>query len=207
MYRIWRIGCWESMNTVTGKKTEGVPKHTLYLFLFYIKHQPLEVLSFRMVNIHRMVARLGKLMEDAHTTSALGCCCKDGIAEVLLVHYLRAREGEEDTARLNLFECLGIELAITTEGIAERVTMLGKGRWVEDNQVVLVTHAVKVLEGIFGISLMAFVAREVKLYILVSQVDGLGRTVYRVYQVGSPTHSIEREAAGVAEHIQYITTL
>ena len=81
-----------------------------------------------MVDVHRMVARLGELMQDAHAASALGSGGEDGIAEILLVHHLRAGEGEEDAARLDFLERLGIELAIATEGIAERVTVLGKGR-------------------------------------------------------------------------------
>ena len=137
-------------------------KFSLKVFyqLFYIQDQTLEVLPFRMVNIHRMVARLGKLVKDAHTTSALGSCSKDSIAEVLLVHHLRAREGKEDTTRLNLLECLGIELAISAEGITQGIAVLGK-RWrVEDDQVVLVAHTVEVLERIFGISLVTLIARE-----------------------------------------------
>ena len=51
-----------------------------YFFLLYIKHQPLEVLPFRMVDIHRMVARLGELVEDTHAASALRCSSEDRIA-------------------------------------------------------------------------------------------------------------------------------
>ena len=101
--------------------------------LFYIQYQALEVLAFRMVDVYRMVARLGELVKDAHAASALGSCGKDGIAEVLLVYHLRAREGKEDTARLDLLERLGIELTVTTERIAEGIAVLGKCRWVEDD--------------------------------------------------------------------------
>ena len=63
-----------------------------------------------MIDVHRMVARLGELMKDTHAASALGSSSKDGITEILLVHHLRTREGEEDATRLDFLERLGIEL-------------------------------------------------------------------------------------------------
>ena len=57
--------------------------------LFYVEHQSLEVFAFRMVDVDRMVARLGKLVKDAHAASALCSSGKHGVTEVLLVHHLR----------------------------------------------------------------------------------------------------------------------
>ncbi len=37
-----------------------------------------------------------------------------------------------------------------------------------------------------------------------SQRNGLGRTVDRVYEIGLAAQGIDREAAGVAEHVEYI---
>ena len=89
------------------------------------------------------------------------------------------------------------------EGITQGIFVLGKGGRVEDDEVVLIAHAVKILEGIFGVCRMARVAREVKFYILVCQVDGFGRAIYRVHELGSTTHGIERESARVAKHVEY----
>ena len=86
--------------------------------LFYVEHQSLEVFAFRMVDVDRMVARLGELVKNAHAASALCSGGKHGVTEVLLVHHLRAGEGEEDAARTYLFEGLGIELGVTAKGIA-----------------------------------------------------------------------------------------
>lgn len=127
-----------------------------------------------MVDVDRMIGRLGELVHDAHTASALCSCCEDGIAEVLLAYYLGAGEGEEDAARTYLLECLGIELGVAAEGIAEGSTMLGKGRRVEDDEVVLPSHAVEILEGVFGKGFMAGIAGKIKLYIGTGKVDGLG---------------------------------
>ena len=51
------------------------------------------------------------------------------------------------------------------------------------------------------------VARLGEFDILVGEVDGLSRAIYRVYQVGPPTHGIERETTGVAEHVQHVAPL
>lgn len=117
--------------------------------LFYVEHQSLKVFTFRMVDVDRMVTRLGELVKNAHAASALCSGGKHGVTEVLLVHHLRTGEGKEDAARTYLFEGLGIELGVTAKGIAQGIAVLGKGRRVEDNQVVLVAHAVEELEGIF----------------------------------------------------------
>ena len=136
--------------------TRSIPtvKQLLLLYpfwgeLFYVEHQSLEVFAFRMVDVDRMVARLGELVKDAHAASALCSGGKHGVTEVLLVHHLRTGEGKEDAARTYLFEGLGIEFGVTAKGIAQGIAVLGKGRRVEDNQVVLVAHAVEELEGIF----------------------------------------------------------
>lgn len=78
--------------------------------LFYVEHQSLEVFTFRMVDVDRMVARLGELVKDAHAASALCGSGKHGVTEVLLVHHLRAGEGEEDAARTYLSKALALSL-------------------------------------------------------------------------------------------------
>ena len=156
-----------------------------------------------MVDVDRMVARLRELVQDAHAASALGRCREDGVAEVHLVDHLRAGEGEEDAARLDFLEGLGVELGVAAQGIAQGILVLGKGRRVEDNEVVLVAHTVEVLESIFGIGLVTGIAGEVELDVLVSEVDGFGRAVDRMHQTGTTAHGVEREAAGIAEHVEH----
>ena len=107
-------------------------------------------------------------------TSALGSRSEHGIAEILLANYLRAGEGEENTSRTDFLECLGIKLGVTAKGITQRSTMLGECRRVEDDEVVLPSHTVEILEGIFGVCLMTIVAGEIKLYIGTGEVDSLG---------------------------------
>ena len=70
--------------------------------LLDIQHQTLKVLALRVVDVNRMVGGLGELVEDAHLATSDGCSREDRRAEELLRYRLRAGEGEENTATLNL---------------------------------------------------------------------------------------------------------
>ena len=85
--------------------------------------------------------------------------------------------------------------------------MLGESGRVQDDEVILVAHAVQVLEGVFGIGRVARVVGEVQGDVLVRQVDGLGRAVYRVHQLGPSAHGVDRESACVAEHVQHAASV
>ena len=58
--------------------------------LLYIEYQALEILSFGMVDIDRMIGRLGKLMEYSHLAAALGGSAENGQSELLFIDCLRA---------------------------------------------------------------------------------------------------------------------
>ena len=124
-----------------------------------------------MVDVHRMVRGLGQLVQDPHVTARLGGGAEDGQAEVFLADDLRAGEGEQDTARLDLLERDGIELAITLQGVAQDVLVLGERGRVEDDQVVVVSHLLEILERVDGVGLVAGIVREVKLDVLVGSLS------------------------------------
>lgn len=97
--------------------TRSIPtvKQLLLLYpfwgeLFYVEHQSLKVFTFRMVDVDRMVARLGELVKNAHAASALCSGGKYGVTEVLLVHHLRTGEGKEEAARTYLSKALALSL-------------------------------------------------------------------------------------------------
>ena len=144
-----------------------------------------------------------ELMEDAHLAASLSSSSKDGIAEMVLGNNLRTTEGEEDAAGLNNLERLLVETRVAFQRIVEGTTVLGKGRRVEDNEVVLLTVGrFEELECILAESLMTLIAREVEGHIAVGEFNSLGTGVDRVdYRCSSP-HGIERETTCVAEHIE-----
>ncbi len=89
-----------------------------------------------MIDVDGVVGGLVKLVEDAHATACLSCSGEDGSAELVLSDHLRAGEGEEDAAGGYLLKRLGIEPGIALQRIVEGTAVLGKGRRVEDNQIV-----------------------------------------------------------------------
>ena len=146
-------------------------------------------------------------MQDAHLALGLCSSCEHGIAEMILRDHLRAREGEQDAAFLNLFESLLVESGISLQRIMQGTTVLGKGWWVEDDEVVTLPLCIQEFEGILAESLVTWVAREIELHIATGQFDGLGRTIDGMNQLGTTTHGVERESTCVAEHIEHTLTL
>ena len=87
--------------------------------LLNIKQEALEVLPFRMVYVHRVVAWLVETIQDADAAAALRCSGEDCEGEGLFVDYLRAAVCEHETAWGNLGDSSGIEALIRSEGVLE----------------------------------------------------------------------------------------
>ena len=85
--------------------------------------------------------------------------------------------------------------------------MLGKGRRVENDEIVVVASLFQILESILAESIMASIAREIHLHVGACQLNRLGRAVNRVNHLCTTSHGIDREAACVAEHVQYVASL
>ena len=59
-------------------------------------------------------------------------------------------------------------------------TVLGKGRRIENDKIVLIASLLEILEGILAESLMTSIAGEIELYIAVGEFDGLGAAIDRM---------------------------
>lgn len=78
------------------------------IFLFHIQYQAFQILAFGMIDVYWMVGWLMKLMKNSNASAALCRSCKHRHAELVFIHRLRATEGKQYSARLNLLESLGI---------------------------------------------------------------------------------------------------
>ena len=174
---------------------------------FNIENQTLEVLSLWMVYIDWMVGRLVKLVQNTHLALGNGCSSEDRHTELILVDRLRATEGEENTALPYLLKRFLINLCIALERMLECILVLCKGWRVKDNEVVLTSHLVEILECIGRKSLVTIVTREVEFNISIDKIDCLGTAVYRVNNVCSATHCVDTESASITEHVQDVSTL
>ena len=66
--------------------------------LLHIEKETLEVLSFRMIDVYRVIAWLVETVEDAYAAATLGGCRENCESEGLLVNYLRAAVCKYKTA-------------------------------------------------------------------------------------------------------------
>lgn len=81
--------------------------------------------------------------------------------------------------------------------------MFGESWWIQDDEIVVASHLFEIFESVFRISFVARITWKVQFHVPVGQRDRFGRAVDRVNDLGSSPHGIEREAASVAEHVQY----
>ncbi len=154
-----------------------------------------------------MVGGLMQLVQDAHVAVSQSRRREYRIAEVVLGHHLRAGECEQYATRLNLLECLHVKTGISLQRIVQCTTVLGERRRVEDNQVVVATGTLQILERILAISLVTLVTGEVQLHVLCGQLNSLGTAIHRVDKLRPTPHGVEREATGIAEHIKHLLAI
>ena len=153
-----------------------------------------------------MVGGLGELVENPDPASALGGGAEDGEAEHFAGDRLRAGEGEDNSTRFDFLKRLCIELSVTDESVFDGAAVLGESGRVEDDEVVAVFfHLGEKLEGILVVGVMAGIAGEVKLDVGVGEGCGFGRGVDRVDAQRPSAHGIDRETAGVAEHVEHMS--
>ena len=81
--------------------------------------------------------------------------------------------------------------------------MFGESWWIQDDEIVVASHLFEIFESVFRISFVARITWKVQFHVPVGQRDRFGRAVDRVNDLGSSPHGVEREAASVAEHVQY----
>ena len=96
-----------------------------------------------------MIRRLTEAVHDPDPAAHRCGGAEHGKRKSLLVHNLRAGEGEYDTARSHLGNCGGIEPLVCTEGILQHSPMLCKSRRVYNHKVIFsLFAATEELDGI-----------------------------------------------------------
>ena len=112
------------------------------LRLLYVQHQALEILSFGVVDVYRVVLRLVQLVEYPHFASHLRRCAEHRQTERLFVHRLRAGEGEQDTARTDYLYRLGVDTLVAAKRVLHGITVFGESGRVKDDEIIVIYHLV-----------------------------------------------------------------
>ena len=60
----------------------------LFIYLFHVQYQSLEVFALGVIDIYRVVGRLCELVQDAYVALCHGRCCEYSCTEILLAHDL-----------------------------------------------------------------------------------------------------------------------
>ena len=94
--------------------------------LFNIEYQPFQVFSLGVIDVDGVVGRLMQLVQDAYFAACHCSSCEHGVAEMILRHYLRAGEREQDAAAFYLLEGLLVEPCIAFQRVVKCAAMLGK---------------------------------------------------------------------------------
>ena len=131
-------------------------------------HSTYNTSPFRYVD--RVVCWLVELVQNAHISLCGSCCCEHGCAELVFVYSLRAAEGEEDAAWLNLLECFFVESGIALQCVAQGILVFCKCRWVKHDEIVRSVHVVEKLECVLCKGLVTAVARKVERDVGIGQV-------------------------------------
>ena len=108
----------------------------MYLRLFYIKEKALEVLSFWMVDVDRVVTWLVETVKDPDLAATLGCCGEYRKRKCFLIYNLRTTVCEYESAWSYLGNRSCVESLVSSEGILQRATMLCECWRIDNHEIV-----------------------------------------------------------------------
>ena len=161
-----------------------------------------------MVDVHGVVGGLVEAVEDADGAAGLGGGGEDREGEGLLVHDLRAAEGEDEAAGRDLRDRGRVQALVRPEGVLQRPAVLGESRRIHDHEVVLpFRNVAEELDGIGAVGGMLVGREAVQGHVPVHHVHRLLGTVHGIHMDRSPVQGIDGKAAGVAEEVQDVPSL
>lgn len=175
--------------------------------LLHVEDEPFKIFALRMVDIDGMIGGLVQLMQNPHFSMSLSSSRKDSRAEVLLRYHLRATEGEQDASVLDLLQSFDVQADISLQRIVQSRAVLGESGWIKNDEIIAVVVTVEIIESIVADGLMALITREVHSHVELRELNSLCAAVYRMHNLGTASHGIDREASRIAEHVKHALAL
>ena len=123
---------------------------TVEMTLVDLQNQSLQIRSFWMINIYRMIFWLRELIQNLCFAAGIDSGSHHDALELRFVDSLRAAESEQQTAGVYLSDRFLVYEFVTLQSTVQRLMIFRKRRRVEDYQIVLVfRHGLQVKLGIF----------------------------------------------------------
>ena len=122
-----------------------------------------------MIYIDRMIGRLSQLVKNANISFGLSSSAEYSKTEIFLAYHLGTGECKQNATRLDLFKGDGVQFSLTLKGISKNILMFGKGRRIQYDQIIVMSHAFQIFKSIFRKGLMSAISREVQFNILICQ--------------------------------------
>ena len=85
--------------------------------------------------------------------------------------------------------------------------MLGESGWIKNDEIIAVVVTVEIIESIVADGLMALITGEVHSHVELRELNSLCAAVYRMHNLGTASHGIDREASRIAEHVKHALAL
>ena len=150
-----------------------------------------------------MVGRLVQAVQDAYAPARLGGRGEYGQGKRLLVHHLRAAEGEHEATGRHLGKGGGIQALIGPEGVFEGAAVLGEGRRVHNHKVVgAVRDVFYEFNRVRAVGAVPVGPETVQGHVALHHVHGPPGTVHGVHVEGAAGKGVNGETAGIAEEVQ-----
>lgn len=128
---------------------------------------------------------------------------KDRHTELFAADGLRTGESKQYSAALYLRKRLCIESLVSFQRFGSNLVMLCECRRVENYQIEITVHSVKIVERILANGLMRCIRSEIKRNIFRCKSYGTLRTVHRHNLRSTSCKSINRKAARITERIEH----
>src|SRR5665647_2453388 len=115
-----------------------------------------------MIYTYRMISGLRQLMQNANISFRDGSSREHCFAKVCSGNYLRTGKSKQNTTRTNLLNGPRVQFFIALKCLAQCASMLRKGRWIKDNQIIFIIDVLHKIECICSKSFMTGIAWKIQ---------------------------------------------
>ncbi len=126
---------------------------------------------------------------------------------MIALNHLRAGIGKQKSAAFYFCQCFGIQSLIALNGIMPCVHALRVGRWIENDQIKFsVRHFFQIIQRVLSNAWILLRIEIIQCNILPAKLHRFFRTVDCYNLLRTACQRVNRESAGIAEHVQHFAS-